>query len=84
MTRLATETARGFQTIHQNQAVLILGERPGYTLPGIILRPGQSQSLTRYNEKGILRERKVRNTKMIPVKCPPNMSWGRPPEQTNN
>lgn len=75
MTRsIQTDTALGFRNIHKHQAVLILTQKPGKTWRGVILSPGQTRSLVRYNEDGELRERKLENTSLVPVKIPKTMA----------
>jgi hypothetical protein len=66
-----TDTAARYQRIHKHQAVLVLTERPGKTWRGIILSPGQSQSFIRYNEEGTLKEKKVANNRLVPVRFRP-------------
>lgn len=63
-----TDTAAGFQRIYKHQAVLVLTDRPGKSWKGIILTPGKTQSLIRYNEENVLREKRIDNLKLLPVK----------------
>lgn len=66
-----TETAAGFRRVYKNSAVLVLTETPGVTWPGIVRLPGVKTTLVRYNEDGILRERKISNIRLVPVKMKP-------------
>lgn len=68
---LMTDTAMRYERIHKHQAVIVLTQRPGKTWRGVILSPGKAQSLVRYNEDGTLRERKVANNLLVPVKFRP-------------
>jgi hypothetical protein len=68
-----TETAVGFRKIYKNAAVLVLTERPGVTWHGIIRVPGLKMTMVRYNEEGTLRERKISNLKLVPVKAKPKV-----------
>lgn len=71
---LMTDTATRFQRIHKHQAVIVLTQNPGKTWRGVILSPGQNQSFVRYNEEGTLRERKVANTHLVPVRFRPTQN----------
>lgn len=65
---LKTDTAKGYAIIHQHQAVLVLTNTPGKVHKGAILTPGEKKSYVRYNEDGILQEKKIDNKKLYPVK----------------
>jgi hypothetical protein len=66
-----TETALGFRKIYKNAAVIVLTDSPGVTWNGIIRSPAPKLSLVRYNEGGILREKRVSNAKLVPAKAEP-------------
>lgn len=66
-----TDTALGFQKIYKNSAVIVLTDSPGITWNGIIRSPAPKLSLVRYNESGILREKRISNQKLVPVKAKP-------------
>ena len=65
---VATDTATGFKEIHKHQAVIVLTDVPGKSWKGVILSPYPKHSLVRYNEDGILRERRVENILLVPVR----------------
>jgi hypothetical protein len=66
-----TDAAVGFQKIFKNAAVIVLTDSPGVTWNGIIRSPAPKLSLVRYNDRGVLKERRVSNTKLVPVKAKP-------------
>lgn len=66
-----TETAVGFRKIYKNEAVLVLTDRPGVTWHGVIRVPGLKMTLVRYNEEGTIREQKIPNLNLVPVKAKP-------------
>lgn len=68
-----TDTAARYQRIHKHQAVIVLTERPGKTWRGVILSPGETQSFIRFNEDGSLREKKIANTRLVPVRFGPRV-----------
>lgn len=65
---VATDTATGFKEIHKHQAVIVLTDVAGKSWKGVILSPSPKLSLVRYNEGGTLRERRVRNLLLVPVR----------------
>jgi hypothetical protein len=68
-----TDTAVGFRKIYKNEAVIVLTDRPGVTWCGIIRSPAPKLSLVRYNERGTLRETRVANQRLVPVKAKPKV-----------
>jgi len=67
MKSLMTDTAVRYQKIHAHQAVLIVTPI-GKTYKGIILSPSPKQSLVRFNEEGVIKESRVCNKKLVPVR----------------
>jgi hypothetical protein len=63
-----TDTAAGYQQLRQHQPVLVLTSQAGINHKGIILSPGPLQSYIRINEGGTLKEKRVRNTMLVPVR----------------
>ena len=68
MKSLMTDTAVRYQKIHQHQACLVLTTVPGRNWKGIILNPGPKQSFVRFNEEGKLRETRIENKRLVPVR----------------
>lgn len=67
MKSLMTDTALRYQKIHQHQPVLIVTPI-GINYKGIILSPGPKQSYVRYNQDGIVKESRIQNKKLVPVR----------------
>jgi hypothetical protein len=67
MKSLMTDTAIKYQKIHTHQPVLIVTPI-GKSYKGIILSPSPLQSLVRYNEEGIIKETRIANKKLVPVR----------------
>ena len=70
MKSILAESAAGLQRLHQNQPVIILTAVAGETINGIILAPARKTSLVRYSENGTLRERRVKNERLVPANGP--------------
>lgn len=68
MKSLTTDTALKYQRIHQHQACLITTSIPGRNWRGIILSPSPLKSFVRFNENGTLREARIDNKRLVPVK----------------
>jgi hypothetical protein len=62
------DTATAYQKIKQHQPVLILTSEAGKTWRGIVLSPGPIQSFVRFNQDGVLRETRLENKRLIPVR----------------
>jgi hypothetical protein len=71
MKKIQAETLTGTTELTKNQPVYIKTSIPGKVFKGIVLTPSKKISLIRYNEDGILMEKKIDNKRLIPV-IPPN------------
>jgi len=64
---LITETRRGLCKIHKHQAVLVYLPRTKDPFRGVILAACAKISLVRYNEYGLMKERRLNNLYLFPV-----------------
>jgi hypothetical protein len=67
MKSLMTDTAMKYQRLHTHQPVLIVTPI-GSTYKGVILSPSPKQSFVRYNQDGMIKEARICNKKLVPVK----------------
>jgi hypothetical protein len=68
MKSIMTDTAVRFQKIYQHQPCLVTTAIPGRNWRGIILSPSPLKSFVRFNENGTLRETRIDNKRLVPVR----------------
>lgn len=67
MKSIMADTAAGYKKLHQHQPVLVL-HHFGTQLRGIILSPAPKLSYVRFNEDGVIKEKRISNLRLTPVK----------------